>query len=453
MTLARVLLVDDDPTIRLALGRYLGSTGYEVVTAETVASAVELFKASPFDAAVLDYELPDGTALDLLRTFKGLDPLVPLVVLTGFGSIDLAVRALKEGAENFLTKPPDMTALAITLQRALQNRRLVRRQAAATAGKGRNAPEPFLGESPPIRRLAELARKVASSDAPVLITGETGCGKGVLARWLHANGPRCDEPFVDLNCAGLSRDLLESELFGHEKGAFTSANAAKAGLLEAAHRGTLFLDEIGDMDPVVQPRLLKAIEEGTFRRLGDVRDRSVDIRLVAATNRDLAKMVAEAQFRADLLYRINTVPLQVPPLRERREDVPLLARRLLEERPACRGRTLSDSAMEALQGYPWPGNIRELRNVLERATLLSHGDTIGTGDLLFDAGASRRVASHPDDLAMTLEQLERRHIERVLEDVGGKVASAAERLGVPRSTLYQKLKLYGLGGPKSGQGV
>ncbi|MGH7823481.1 MAG: sigma 54-interacting transcriptional regulator [Candidatus Binatia bacterium] len=271
--------------------------------------------------------------------------------------------------------------------------------------------------------------------------GETGTGKGVLAAWLHEHGPRAEEAFVDLNCAGLSRDLLENELFGHEKGAFTGANAAKLGLVEVAHRGTLFLDEIGDVDPTVQPKLLKVVEERRFRRLGEVCDRRVDIRLISATHQDLESLVRENGFRRDLYFRINTLPLFIPPLRERGEDVLLLAAVILGNIGADLGRgemRLAPEAAEALLGYPWPGNIRELRNVLERAVLLSEGDTLRRKDLRFQAQGAGDASS--DDSRLTLAELERRHIERVVREEDGHVERAARRLGIPRSTLYEKLK-------------
>jgi DNA-binding NtrC family response regulator len=283
----------------------------------------------------------------------------------------------------------------------------------------------------------------------VLISGETGSGKGVLTRWLHAHGPRSEEPLVELNCAGLNRELLESELFGHERGAFTGATTARTGLFEAAHRGTLFLDEIGDMDPTVQPKLLKAIEEGTFRRVGDVRNRFVDVRLIAATHRDLYGLVADGRFREDLLFRINAVPLTVPPLRERPEDIPLIARWIIAERSACRGKSLSADAVARLQAYRWPGNVRELRNVLERAAVLAPTDVLAAEDLLFDP-APARSPPEGEDASDTLERVERRHIERVLRAADGRVSVAAERLGVPRSTLYEKLKQHGIATSRKG---
>src|SRR5581483_10514432 len=291
-------------------------------------------------------------------------------VLTGHGSIDLAVRTVKEGAEQFLTKPVELAALGTIIQRTLDNQRTRRRDQATRRTQGeRTAPDPFLGTSPSVLALATEAQLAVGGDSPVLVQGETGSGKGVLARWLHDSGARTEEAFVDINCAGLSRELLESELFGHARGAFTGAIADKKGLLEVAHRGTLFLDEIGDMDVSLQPKFLKALEEKRFRRLGEVNERRVDVRLIAATNQDLGDLVREKRFRADLYYRINTVVLRVPPLRERTGDIPLLAGAILRRLAQEMGRPeieLAADAVEALQAYPWPGNVRELRNVLER---------------------------------------------------------------------------------------
>jgi DNA-binding NtrC family response regulator len=292
---------------------------------------------------------------------------------------------------------------------------------------------------------------VAASSSPILIEGETGSGKGVLAKWLHRNGSRGDEPLVDMNCAGLSREFLETELFGHEKGAYTGAVSSKPGLLEVAHRGVVFLDEIGDLDPQVQPKLLKVLEEKRFRRLGEVRDRQVDIQLIAATHQDLSTLTRESKFRSDLYYRISTIPLRVPSLRERPEDIPVLARRLLQGLAADLGRRglrLSDEAEGRLGRYAWPGNVRELRNVLERALLLAGGDVIDAGDLRFEGPGAPSPDAGPGS-ALTLEELERMHIARVLQDLGGRVAEASQRLGIPRSTLYQKIKKFGIPLPRS----
>jgi DNA-binding NtrC family response regulator len=446
MSRYRVLLVDDEPGILAAVGGFLETQGFEVKTAASLAAGVEAFRSAAPEAAVIDHQLPDGTCFELLRALRDLDPEVPVVVLTGYGSIDLAVRAVKEGAENFLTKPVELPALLLTVQRAIENRRARLRQAAARASSLRQVLEPFAGTSAAIHRLADQARRVLDTESPVLIQGETGSGKGVLARWLHGNGPRADEALVELNCAGLSRELLESELFGHGKGAFTGAASSKIGLFEAADRGTVFLDEIGDVDAGVQPKLLKVIEDRSFRRLGEVQDRRVDVRLVAATHRDLGRLVAEGRFRADLYFRINAIPITVPPLRERAEDVPLLAEKLLENMARETGRafSLSPAAGERLKAHHWPGNVRELRNVLERAVLFGMGPVLGPDDLRFDSGGVAPAEALQGGL--TLQELEKRAIQAALLEQRGRVAAAAQRLGIPRSTLYQKLKQHGIRG-------
>jgi DNA-binding NtrC family response regulator len=372
---------------------------------------------------------------------KEIDSGIPLLVLTAHGSIDLAVRAIKEGAEQFLTKPLELPTLLIILQRLLQKQRNHHKQLASKSRQVRQATDPFIGTSAAIRALREQAHRILSTESPVLILGETGSGKGVLARWLHDNSPRAEEAFVDLNCAGLSRELLETELFGHEKGAFTSATASKQGLFEVAHRGTIFLDEVGDVDLQIQPKLLKVLEEKRFRRVGDVRDRQVDVRLIAATHQDMGQLVRERRFRDDLYFRISTIPLPFPALRERIEDIPTMAQYLLDKVSADLGRgelLLDENCIQALKAYSWPGNIRELRNVIERAVLLSDQKTITINDLHFDGHT--QVGSPFLDSRLTLLELEKQHIERVLQEERGRVEKAAKRLGIPRSSLYQKIK-------------
>ncbi len=305
----RVLIVDDELSIRFALGEFLRGKGLLVYEAETCRLAEDVFRTAKPDIVICDNFLADGTALDIMPRLKAIDSTVPVIVLTGHASIDLAVRAIKEGAEQFITKPVDLNALVVLIERLLELQRSRRREMAARNQSRRRERDPFFGNSPAIHFLREQAVRVAASGSAIVIQGETGAGKGVLARWLHQNSDRADEPFVDLNCAGLSRDFLETELFGHEKGAFTSAIAAKQGLLEMAHRGTLFLDEIGDVDALVQPKLLKVLEEKRFRRLGEVRDRTVDTRLIAATHHNLASLVQQGRFRSDLYFRINTIPV------------------------------------------------------------------------------------------------------------------------------------------------
>ncbi|HEV2856160.1 MAG TPA: sigma-54 dependent transcriptional regulator [Thermoanaerobaculia bacterium] len=443
MSKDRILLVEDEPIVRFGIRDFLESRGYAADEAGSLEQARNVFQRTRPDAVVIDYMLPDGNALDLLHELHGADPQLPVVLLTGHGSIDLAVRAIKEGAENFLTKPVELPALAVVLERALENQRNRRRQA-ARARPERAAPDPFVGTSPAIRALAREAAVALRSEGPVLIQGETGSGKGVLARWLHENGQRSNEPFVDLNCAGLSREFLESELFGHARGAFTGAVADKKGLFEVAHKGTLFLDEIGDFDPALQPKVLKVLEDRRFRRMGEVADRQVDVFLVAATNHDLQRLVREGRFRGDLYFRISTIPIVVPPLRERREDVPRLACQLLEQLARDLGRPevrLSGDALTALQTYSWPGNLRELRNVLERAVLRAEEAEIRSADLRFAPvlAAAASEGSGPGS-GHTLAELERRQIETVLGEERGRVVNAARRLGIPRSTLYQKIK-------------
>ena len=451
----KILIVDDEPGIRFGVRDFLESEGMEVDEADSVASAEKAVRSGHPDAVVLDHMLPDGTALDLLPRIREIDASVPVVVLTGHASIDLAVRAVKEGADQFLAKPVELPALLVVVQRLLESQREKRRQNAGRARQAREAVDPFTGTSAAIRGLADQARRLAASSSPVLIEGETGSGKGVLARWLHRSGPRADEPFVDMNCAGLSREFLETELFGHEKGAYTGAVSSKQGLLEVAHRGVMFLDEIGDLDPQVQPKLLKVLEEKRFRRLGEVRDRQVDVQLVAASHQNLPLLVQERRFRSDLYFRISTIPLRVPSLRERPEDVPILARQILEGFASDLGRRglhLTADAERALCAYSWPGNVRELRNVLERALLFCGRDVLDVGDLRFEgpgAAPALSLDSPEAQMHLTLEELERVHIERVLKEMGGRVAEASQRLGIPRSTLYQKIKKFSIGLPRT----
>ena len=447
----RVLVVDDEAAIRFGVGEFLRASGFVVDEAEGCKAAEREFRNGGADIVVVDYSLADGNGLDLLRRLRTIDPDVPVVVLTAHGTIDLAVQAMKEGAEQFLTKPVELPALKVLLDRALEHHRGRKRGLARKKKEQREEIDPFRGKSAAIQRLAEEARRVLPSDRPIFIHGETGSGKGVLARWIHQNGPRSVAAFVDLNCAGLSRELLESELFGHERGAFTGAVASKQGLLEIAHRGTLFLDEVGELDPPVQAKLLKVLEEKRFRRVGEVHDRTVDVRLITATHHDLEALVAANKFRSDLYYRIGTLPLVVPPLRERREDIVMLATEFADvfAREIGRGAvTVTREGAALLEEHRWPGNVRELRNAIERAVLLSDHGEIGARELRF-LGGPRANKPEPDkpagDARMTLAEMEKLHVLRVLEEENGRVEQAARRLGIPRSSLYNKLKRYGVG--------
>lgn len=444
MTRKRIVIGEDDQAIRSALGEFLEGLDYEVFQAINCAGIREAFRTSSPDAAILDYCLPDGTALDLLPHLRQNHPSVPLILLTGNGSIPLAVQAIKEGAEQFLTKPVELAAIAVVLERALKNQRNSQKQLAGKAREQRNSVNPFLGTSAAIREIAEQVDRLSVSHCPVLIAGETGAGKGVLAKWLHDQSPRADEPFVDLNCAGFGRELLETELFGHEPGAFTGAVQRKMGLLEVAQRGTVFLDEIGDMDLQIQPKLLKILEERRFRRLGDVQERQLDVRLIAASHDDLAQLVREKKFRSDLYFRVSTVVIRVPPLRERLEDIPILARHFFERIAVDLGRlhlTLSDQTIGTMTAYSWPGNIRELKNVIERAVLLATGETIRPKDLHLEFKGGVGVEG---DSNLTFRELQRLHIQKALDAERGNVARAAARLGLTRSTLYNKMKTFGI---------
>lgn len=443
MLKSRLLIVEDDAGARLGMRTYLEAYGYEIDEVDTCQAALAKLKTDVPDLVLLDYALPDGTALDLLQQLKLNRIDVPVIVLTGHASIELAVAAIKEGAEQFLTKPIELASLAVVVDRVIEHQQNSRRVQAARSRQS-PADDMFTGRSAAIRALERDARAAAECDAPILIEGETGSGKGLLTRWIHNASLRASESFVDLNCAGLPRDLLESELFGHERGAFTGATAAKPGLLEAAHRGTMFLDEIGDTDLSIQSKLLKVVEEKCFRRLGDVAVRRVDVRFIAATNKSLASLVDDGRFREDLYYRVNTLALRLPPLRHRKEDIPHLTVQLLQQlardirRPAVR---LEGDAEEALVAHSWPGNVRELRNVLERAMLLTPSGIIRRSDLRLGTpnGNGRPAASAGTG---TLQEVEWQHIQRVLQDEGGNVGRAAQRLGIPRSTLYQKLKVH-----------
>jgi DNA-binding NtrC family response regulator len=446
---ATILVVDDDPSVRTSIRTMLQGCGFTVVEADCCETGIAAFRSHRPDVVLVEHRLPDGDGVHLIVQLRTTDPDVPCIVLSGHGTIDLAVQAVKEGAENFVTKPIKVGLLETLIPRLLRQQASRKRTIVQDVREARADLDPFLGTSLAIRHLAEDAHRMVAADSPLLLLGETGSGKGVLARWCHRNGPRREEAFVDLNCASLSREFLESELFGHDRGAFTGAVAAKSGLLEIAHRGILFLDEIGDMDLAIQPKLLKVLEDKRFRRLGDVREREVSVRLIAATHHDLRDLVSAQRFRRDLYFRIGTLPLMVPPLRERAEDIPVLVDSLLSRIGAELGRPdmrVSRAALAALVDYGWPGNLRELRNLLERAVLLTDGNTINVRELRLHARTevmSRSTASSATE-DLTLAELERRHIERIYEAEQQNVQRAAVRLGIPRSSLYQKLARLGL---------
>jgi DNA-binding NtrC family response regulator len=449
VTRGKILIVEDDAKLRFSIREFLQLQGYEVYAAGSCRATLNVFPSFGPDVVVSDYSLPDGNALELLPRLKSVDPDIRFLVTMRHGTIDLAVKVIKAGADQFLTKPVEMPSFLTVIQQTLENRRNGKSRLVKKPDKPGRPLDPFLGSSPAVRAIAQKARKLLFTDNPILIQGETGTGKGVLSEWLHYNGARRDKSFVDLNSATLSRELLESNLFGHEKGAFTGAVAAKKGLFEVADGGTVFLDEIGDMDLQVQSQLLKAIEEKRFRRLGDVCERLVDVRLIAATHKDLGALVRDNKFRIDLYFRISAFPLRLPALRERVEDIPILARHMLREIGANLGRdnlALTPDSEKALQSYRWPGNIRELRQTLERMVLFSEGDTLTSKDFHVDYSSECTCESAwaSTDQILTLSEFERQYIEKVLGIERGRVEEAARKLGLSRSALYEKIKKHGI---------
>ena len=441
-----VLLIDDDADVLRAVGDYFDRIGYEVGRAETGQAGLDAFDRLRPDVVILDLHLPDVGGLEVLERLRSQGGSV--ILLTGQGDIETAVRAMQLGAEHFLTKPVDLNHLVAATARVSEKIRLMRHNALLRAREHEHEGLESLGASPAMRELGRQIELLAASErSTVLLTGESGTGKGWVARIIHHLSPRASGPFVEVNCGGLSATFLESELFGHEKGAFTDARERRQGLFELADRGTMFLDEIGDLAPELQPKLLKVLETKTFRRLGGSREITVDVRLVAATNRDLVADVGAGRFREDLYYRLSVMPLRLPAVRERSRDdrLALLTRILADFAPQMPGCPSACSAevLDRLLSAPWPGNVREMRNVVERAMILARGATqLGVehlpADLRKGAGGDKR--HQPQALA----EVERGHIEKTLKFHGGNRTRAALELGISRATLINKIKVYGL---------
>lgn len=433
----RILIVDDDPSTRFGFSAFLAKAGYDIDEASGLAEAKEAVSSKRIGAVLLDLKLPDGNGIDWIPELREHYPDIAIVVITGSGDIPVAVDAMRRGADNFLTKPVNMSELDVFLRKSLEVGNLRRKN--ISHDRLMKKEEPFFGESPLMRSNFELASMAASNDSPVLIIGETGTGKGMLARWIHGNSDRRSEAFVEVNCSSLRGELLASELFGHAKGAFTSAVHDREGLIDIADGGTLMLDEIGDMDSGVQTQFLKVIEEKTYRRLGEIQVRRSEFRLICATNHDLFREAEDGTFRSDLYYRINVFPIILPPLRERREDIPGIIRHSLSNLGAP-DREVSTDTLAFLQSYTWPGNIRELKNVLERALILAKGDNLTLHHFPGLRGIDDRSVQNVS--AKNLRKVEEKHIKDTIDKYSGDTSKAAKELGISRATLYRKLKKF-----------
>ena len=473
MSGSTVLIVDDERTLARAVKAFLAEAGYEAEVAGDAEQALELLPNLRPDVVFADVRLPGMSGIDLLRRIREFDPAIPVIIMTAYGTIEGAVEAVKLGAFDYMKKPVDLEELKLLADRARETA-LLKQELSYYRRRAANEAQfaGILGNSAALREVMDQVRQVAALDEtpPVLITGETGTGKGLVARTLHSSGPRAGQPFIEVNCTALPANLMEAELFGYERGAFTDAKESKIGLFEAAEGGFLFLDEVGDIEPSLQGKLLRAIEERTVRRVGGIRDRRIDVRILAATNRDLDREVQRSHFRSDLYFRLAVILLHLPPLRERGEDALLLAEHFLTRFSAKYGkdvRRIDRGAQEVLLAYPWPGNVRELSHVIERAVLWSRDSTLSVEHLSLTT--PMRVESDGDrsperteaavragensggftDLPTRggdLSQWERSMIERAMREAGGNQTKAAQRLGITRDTLRYRLKKFGIQG-------
>jgi two-component system, NtrC family, response regulator HydG len=451
-----ILVVDDDPGHLITLKTLITSWGYRVETVDDGTAAVDRIQGGPVDLILMDVRMAVMGGIEALRRIKAYNPAIPIIIMTAYSSVASAVEALKAGAYDYLIKPLDFDALKLSIQRAREHAglKVENRELKAKLGAGFHA-EQIIGKSQSIKALMDMLAMIAPSEATVLITGESGTGKELIARCIHFNSARKDNPLVVVNCAAIAETLLESELFGHEKGAFTGADRARMGRFEQAHGGSLFLDEIAETSPAMQAKLLRAIQEREIQRVGGQDTLHVDVRIIAATNRDLAHEVKQGRFREDLYYRLNVVVLEVPPLRRRLDDIPLLAHHFVElfaARNRKRVKGFSPQAMDMLVKYGWPGNVRELENAIERAVILMPGDYITEKQLPMSilqsqTDESEHLQTCPTSMPpaeRSLGEIEREAILTALEVAGGNKSEAARRLGITRKTLHNKLKLYGV---------
>ena len=444
----RVLVAEDEEHLGQILRTFLTGRGHAVDCVTDGRAALQALRAEAYDVALLDIVMPEMDGLEVLRQVKDEPDAPECIIITGNGTIETAITAMKLGAYDYMAKPYRMAEIDVLVRRAWEKRQLAKENRFLHAKLARvDATPEIVTQYAPMQAVLSLVERAATSDTPVLVVGESGTGKELVARAVHRLSARVG-PLVDVNCATLSESLLETELFGHERGAFSGAASRKAGLFELAGNGTLFMDEITALDGKMQSKLLRALEQGSFFRVGGTQKVEVNVRLVTATNRDLAAAVQHGQFRDDLLYRINTVTVELPPLRDRTVDIPLLADHFLRRFGGSTAPSLSPDALEAMQEYPWPGNIRELRNVIERAVLLARGSTIRAQDLPLTLSGG---AASPASLVggqLTLADLERRHIEAVLTQTSWHQGRSAEVLGISSKTLYRKIREYGFKRPK-----
>jgi two-component system nitrogen regulation response regulator NtrX len=446
-----ILVVDDEPGVRESLKKILEYEGYRVILAENGKQGIDLYNSESPDLILLDIKMPGMDGMEVLKEIRTNDPHACVIMISGHGTVETAVEAINElGALNFLTKPPDRERLLTDIKGALERRNLRIENVRLKADKERRYQ--IVGESEPLKDVIQMADKVGPSNARVLIRGENGTGKELLARYIHRESNRHKEKFVEVNCAAIPRELVESELFGHEKGSFTGAYSRKTGKFQQAHGGTLFLDEVGDMSIDTQAKVLRALQDGIIQRVGGKEDIQVDVRVISATNKDLEAEIEAEKFREDLYYRLNVVTLWVPPLRHRKEDIPLLAEKFLMDFSVENGikpKKITDDAMQYLTGLSWPGNIRELKNTVERLAILSASDEIDRQDMkLFTEGArkvsSKASASDAETYGDFKESTEKVFLKEKLEENNWNVSETARKLGMQRSNLYKKIEKYNL---------
>ncbi len=435
----KILLADDEKSLRTVLVIELTDAGYEITATDSGAKAAELIENEEFDVLLLDLNMPGIGGIDVLKRIKSAETATEVIILTGHGTVHTAVEAMKLGAYDFLTKPFKLEELRAIIDKAFEKKRLRSENfALKTQLRRQSESHEIVTKSPLMLEILETVRKVGVSDLPVLVYGESGVGKELIARSVHEASKRAEGPFVAINCGAIAENMIESELFGHEKGSFTGAHARKLGLLEIAGEGTLFLDEIGELPAPLQVKLLRAIETRKFFRVGGVKEVRVSVRFVSATNKDLKAEVDDGRFRADLYYRISALSVHIPPLRERQDDIPVLIEYFKEQEPSFKRKKFSKKALEALTRYGWPGNVRELQNMIHRILLLSPADEISEHELPSDLAGPATSAGD------RLEDLERAHVLRVFRETGSQRAKTAERLGIDPKTLYRKLQSYGV---------